>query len=188
MKHLLSFLMVFVLLVPLAGCAQQPPQPKPLPETTGVATKDEPTTTTEPPSTTVRPTETTMLTSTTPTNTLDTTVATLPLPTTAPVITPPAGDVSICSHNYQPGIYQTPTCEQAGFQNYRCPKCGDVQQQISQPLGHTYEDATCITPKRCILCSSTHGSSLGHCVFPGDAQHDTRHLHGAAHGDRFRSV
>jgi len=104
---------------------------------------------------------------TTEPTTTGSTVATLPLPTTAPTVTPPNGDVSICSHNYQPGIYQAPTCEQAGYQNYRCTKCGDVQQQLSLPLGHSYTEATCTAPKRCILCDSTQGSSLGHSFSNG---------------------
>ena len=95
------------------------------------------------------------------------TVATLPLPTTVPSVTPPSGDVSTCSHNYQPGIYQAPTCEQAGYQNYRCTKCGNAQQQISQPLGHSYTDATCTSPRRCMLCNSTQGSSLSHSFCDG---------------------
>ena len=94
-------------------------------------------------------------------------IPTLPLPTTAPNLMPPSDDMSICSHNYQPGIYQAPTCEQAGYQNYRCVKCGDAQQQISLPLGHSYTDATCTSPKRCILCNITQGSSLGHSFSSG---------------------
>lgn len=130
------------------------------PETDATTVRTEAVTeaTTTQPVTTEAPTETT---------TTGSTVATLPLPTTAPAVTPPNGDVSICSHNYQPGIYQAPSCEQAGYQNYRCTKCSDVQQQISLPLGHSYSDATCTAAKICGLCSKTEGSALGHSFSNG---------------------
>ena len=163
------FILILLVSSLLAGCGKQEAQQPSLP-----ATGDEPTVTT--PVTTTTPTEeaepTTAPTTTqaaelptelpTETTTVGNVIPTLPLPTTAPTLTPPSDEVSICSHNYQPGIYQAPTCEAAGFQTFRCGKCGDVQQQIAAPLGHSYEDATCITPKRCLLCSSTLGSSLGH--------------------------
>lgn len=116
------------------------------------------------PATQNAPTETTLETAPA---TTENTAAALPLPTTAPVVTAPTGGIVICSHNYQPGVYQAPTCEQAGYQNFRCSKCGDVQQQLSLPLGHSYEDATCTAPRRCILCGSTQGNSLEHCFANG---------------------
>ena len=164
------FLLIAALLV---GCGQ--PQTSPV-ESHPSATYDEvvtePVTTTEPTQATAPTVETTTTlpvetTTETPTQTTDNTVATLPLPTTAPTLTPPDGNVTICSHNYQPGIYQAPGCEQAGFQNYRCAKCGDVQQQISAPLGHSYSTPTCTAPKSCILCGKTEGSALGHSFVGG---------------------
>ena len=127
--------------------------------------------TTENPTEPIAPTEleteptTPSMTPQAPTEPTGNTVPTLP--TTAPTVTPPSGEVTICSHNYQPGIYQAPTCDQAGFQNFRCTKCGDAQQQISLPLGHSYTDATCTSPKRCLICNSTQGSSLGHSFSGG---------------------
>lgn len=108
------------------------------------------------------PTETIPATSTT-----TAIIPTLPLPTTAPGITPPTGDVSICTHHFQAGLFQAPTCTQAGYQTYQCSKCGYVQQQVSLPLSHSYKDATCTSPKRCILCGGTEGSSLGHSFTGG---------------------
>lgn len=86
------------------------------------------------------------------------TAATFPLPTEP---TPIQGS-TLCGHDYQPGFYQAPTCLQAGYQNYHCQKCGDVQQQISLPLGHSYTDATCTAPKNCIRCGTTEGAALEH--------------------------
>lgn len=163
------YIACLTLLALLAGCGK--PETPPV-ESQSPATYDEavvpeteqttvPTQSTEPateapttqPVTTEVPTEAT---------TTENTVVTLPLPTTVPTVTPPDGGVTVCSHNYQPGIYQAPSCEQAGYQNYRCIKCGDVQQQISLPLGHSYADATCTAAKMCTLCGKTEGSALGH--------------------------
>lgn len=100
--------------------------------------------------------------------TTDSTEAT-PETTTAPVTTTgmilptfPQTENTICGHDYQASIYLAPTCDQAGYQNYRCSKCGDVQQQLSMPLGHAYEAATCTAAKVCSRCGDTDGASLGH--------------------------
>jgi peroxiredoxin len=171
-----NVLVLFLLLTALlAGCAQMDPLPT---EPQLPATGDEPTVTapveatvpTEvtPPitvPTATQPTETTAETATVPT-TSGSTIITLP-PNTTPALTPPSGNAVSCSHNYQPGIYQAPTCEQAGFQTLRCAKCGDVQQQVSAPLGHSYTSATCTVPKSCVLCSKTEGDPLGHSYSGG---------------------
>ena len=133
-------------------------------ETTTVATQP----TTEAP--VIQPTQTTSEVPTETTTVPITTTAlipTLPLPTTAPSITPPIGDVSICTHNFQPGIYQAPTCTQSGYQSYQCTKCGYVQQQVSLPLSHSYTEATCTSAQRCVFCGNTQGSSMGHSFVNG---------------------
>lgn len=83
-------------------------------------------------------------------------------PVTLPLPTEPTQGITLCGHDYQPEFYQAPTCLQAGYQNYRCQKCGDVQQQLSPPLGHCYGSATCIAPKSCNRCGMTEGTALGH--------------------------
>ena len=170
-RKILSCLLLSAL---LCGCGKGEAPPAETP-----ATYDEPTisqvetttVTTEPiPETTTAPitTEpTTEAATTIPTTTAVAVVPTLPLPTTAPTITPPIPEAAVCSHSYQPGIYQAPTCTQAGYQNYQCSKCGSVYQQVSAPLAHSYENATCISAKRCVLCGSTQGSSLGHSFSGG---------------------
>ena len=168
------FILILLVSSLLAGCGKQEAQQPSLP-----ATGDEPTVTT--PVTTTTPTEeaepTTAPTTTqaaelptelpTETTTVGNVIPPLPLPTTAPTLTPPSDEVSICSHNYQPGIYQAPTCEAAGFQTFRCGKCGDVQQQIAAPLGHSFGTATCTSPKSCGLCGKTEGNALGHSYLSG---------------------
>ena len=88
----------------------------------------------------------------------DTTAATLPL-LSAPDPTP---GITLCGHSYQLSFAQAPTCEQAGYQNYRCQKCGDLQQEFSLPLGHSYLAATCISPECCSRCGMKSGNALGH--------------------------
>lgn len=79
-----------------------------------------------------------------------------------PTMPEPTQGATLCGHDYQQSFFQAPDCEQAGYLNYRCRKCGDVQQQISLPLGHSYEDATCTDPRRCCRCGKTEGTALGH--------------------------
>jgi peroxiredoxin len=168
-----GFILYLVLAVLLSGCRQRE---TPQPELEVPATYDEaaapqeealpqpPTETALPEEPTVSEPEVTVTENTVPTEitVLTEPVSTLPLP--IPTVTaPPQGEnITLCGHDYQPGFYQAPTCEQAGYQNYRCQKCGDVQQQLSLPLGHSYTDATCIAPKICNRCGMTEGSSLGH--------------------------
>lgn len=94
--------------------------------------------------------------------TIPTTASRAPSAVTLPTIPPTDQGSTFCSHDYQRSLYQAPTCEQAGYQNYRCRKCGDVQQQLSLPLGHSYADASCTAPKCCIRCGITEGVALGH--------------------------
>lgn len=86
------------------------------------------------------------------------TTSALPLPTTPDATQP----ITLCGHDYQPAFSQAPTCEQAGFQNYRCQKCGEVHQQLSLPLGHSFSAATCTAAKHCERCGLTEGFPLGH--------------------------
>ena len=90
----------------------------------------------------------------------ETTAATLPLPTEP--ITAPTEGITLCGHDYQPGVYQAPTCEQSGFQSFVCRKCGDARQQLSLPLGHSFTDATCTAAQSCTRCSIQQGTALGH--------------------------
>lgn len=79
-----------------------------------------------------------------------------------PTLPAPTQGITLCGHDYQQSFFQAPDCEQAGYQNFRCRKCGDVQQQLSVPLGHSYSNATCTTAKNCSRCGKTEGTALGH--------------------------
>lgn len=111
--------------------------------------------TTLPMVTTTVPPETEVSTSVTTTGSQETTAA-------LPTMPEPTQGATLCGHDYQQSFFHAPDCEQAGYLNYRCRKCGDVQQQISLPLGHSYEDATCTVSKLCSRCGQTEGTALGH--------------------------
>lgn len=83
---------------------------------------------------------------------------------TAPLLTAPdtTQGATVCGHDYQQTYYLPPTCEQSGSVSFRCSKCGNLQQQLSLPLGHSYADATCTEARTCTICGSTDGYPLGH--------------------------
>ena len=152
MKRTIAFLLLSVL---LCGCGKQDP-----PVPTQAATLQEEVTTTATEATSPATTPPEVITTLQPeTEALPTETTTLP-----PVISPtvPTQGVTLCGHDYQPSFFQAPGCQEAGYQNYRCVKCGDVQQQLSLPLGHSFTDASCEAPKYCSRCGHTDGVALGH--------------------------
>ena len=157
MKRTVLCLLLAVL---LCGCGkQESPQAD-----TQTLTFQEEATTTIPEDTLPQATEETTLpdvTTVTPTATEPPTTETATA-TTLPTVPEPTQGVTLCGHDYQQSFFQAPGCEQAGYQNYRCQKCGDVQQQISMPLGHSFTDATCTAAKCCSRCGKTEGIALEH--------------------------
>ena len=162
-----TIILLSILLVALmGGCSRQPVL---LP-----ATSDEATTVgTQPLTTAPTQPETATAPATVPTEKItipeEITTATLPTPTEPP--TAPTEGVTLCGHDYQPGAYQAPTCEQAGFQSFLCTKCGDAHQQLSLPLGHSFTDATCTAAQSCIRCGITQGIPLDHWYHNGFCSH-----------------
>ena len=70
------------------------------------------------------------------------------------------------------------TCEYPGLSNYSyCLVCGKVTSGTktqTPATGHNWTDATCDTPKTCLTCGGTEGSSLGHswsCVPYNNSNH-----------------
>ena len=64
-------------------------------------------------------------------------------------------------------IYETevtgPTCTQNGYTTYTCTVCGDSKvEHDTNATGHSWQDATCTTPKTCAVCGETEGEALGH--------------------------
>lgn len=148
----------FVLAALLSGCGEGealPPETEPVTEAVLQTTKP----TVQPPEVTTEPIQT-QPASEPATEPTTAPLPTLPLPT-EPIIAPTEG-VTVCGHDYQPGTNQAATCVQAGYQSYVCRKCGDTQQQLTLPLGHSFTDATCTGAKYCSRCGTTEGDPLGH--------------------------
>lgn len=55
-----------------------------------------------------------------------------------------------------------PTCEAAGYKDFKCEGCGATKHSDYDAKGHNYSDATCSAPKKCKNCGKTSGSALGH--------------------------
>ena len=65
-------------------------------------------------------------------------------------------------HAYQKSIIE-PTCTDSGYVEYSCTRCGEKYKTNEQlPLGHKWIDATCTSPKICMVCNTTDGVPLGH--------------------------
>lgn len=65
-------------------------------------------------------------------------------------------------HRYDNVIVTDPTCIMEGFATYAC-NCGDsYTADETAPLGHTWQDASCVTPKTCSICGVVEGTVLDH--------------------------
>lgn len=73
-----------------------------------------------------------------------------------------------CQHDYQQTATTAATCAAAGSKKFTCSKCGAVTYQQIPMKAHSYQAATCLTPKTCTGCSRTEGAALGHSY---DANH-----------------
>ena len=81
-------------------------------------------------------------------------------------------------HNYETVVTE-PTCTAQGYTTHTCSRCRDsYKDTYTDALGHTWQDATCTTPKTCTVCNATEGKALGHtevidagrsstCILPG---------------------
>lgn len=195
MKKLCSLVLAMALLLSLAACGGEAPSPTD--ESTSPSRQETlPTTPTEPvtedtlPETTVevpepKPTDPVQPTVPTEPAVPETTAPTLPtpgeLPTepvkpTMPIPTPKPEDPttptaptgpSACVHSYVPGVSQAPGCTTAGYQSYRCGKCGASYQQVLPAAGHRWQDATCTQKKTCTVCREVQGETLDHSYQAG---------------------
>lgn len=71
------------------------------------------------------------------------------------------------AHNYEIVNAIQADCENAGEVIYKCSMCGDSYKDVTEALGHKWQDATCKTPKTCTVCGKTEGSALGHTTISG---------------------
>ena len=67
------------------------------------------------------------------------------------------------NHNYSSqSITKHPTCTEQGVKTYYCSTCSSVKTEAIAALGHKWQAATCMTPKKCSICNSTEGNTLQH--------------------------
>ena len=65
-----------------------------------------------------------------------------------------------CKHEYVKTVYP-PTCQNEGYTEYVCSKCGDsYQEDRTEKVDHEWIDATLELPKRCKWCGLTSGDPL----------------------------
>ena len=68
-----------------------------------------------------------------------------------------------CSHKWGDwSVTANPTCSETGVQERVCQKCKQTEQSPIETLAHTWEDATCTSPKTCKVCSATEGTAKNH--------------------------
>lgn len=70
--------------------------------------------------------------------------------------------VSSTGHKYGSWtIERQPTCTVDGIKSKKCSACGD---EITETItaSHSWQNATCTTPKKCSKCGETDGQELGH--------------------------
>ena len=55
-----------------------------------------------------------------------------------------------------------PTCTEKGYTFYSCD-CGyEIVGNYTDPIGHSWTEATCTAPKTCSVCKATEGEAKGH--------------------------
>ena len=62
-------------------------------------------------------------------------------------------------------VVTPPTCTEDGFTTHYCRCDATEMDSIVPAFGHTWNDATCTTPKVCSVCGTTDGKALGHIWF-----------------------
>ena len=86
----------------------------------------------------------------------------------APKDEPPKEDLATpCIHADSLTDLQEPTCTDPGFRVYTCKLCGERHRQTVAAVGHSYNDATCLLPQICNVCSQENGQPLGHSYSNG---------------------
>ncbi|MBP3412478.1 MAG: hypothetical protein J6K89_04395 [Oscillospiraceae bacterium] len=68
--------------------------------------------------------------------------------------------IDALGHNHVAGEPVAPTCTEEGYTLYTCTACTDsYKDDIKAATGHSWTDATCTEPSKCLVCGSTGGCS-----------------------------
>lgn len=65
-------------------------------------------------------------------------------------------------HNYVLSKQTNATCLSPGEKSFSCSVCGDSYTEKIEQVEHSWEDATCSSPKVCSTCGAIEGKALGH--------------------------
>ncbi len=78
------------------------------------------------------------------------------------------------THSYiNETITKQPTCTEQGIKTFYCSSCSGTKAEYIEATGHKWEEATCVSPKKCSICNITDGEKLEHsysgnnCTFCG---------------------
>lgn len=67
------------------------------------------------------------------------------------------------THNYDSQVItKEPTCTEQGIKTFYCSSCSGTKVEKIPILGHSWQNATCTTPKKCSRCEITEGETLQH--------------------------
>lgn len=67
------------------------------------------------------------------------------------------------THNYDKEVItKKPTCTEQGTKTFYCSSCSAAKSEYIDAMGHKWEEATCVSPKKCSVCNSTDGEKLEH--------------------------
>ena len=64
-------------------------------------------------------------------------------------------------HTYKESVVNA-TCTSSGTQTYTCSSCSHSYSENIPQKGHSWQYATCTSPKTCSVCNTTEGTALGH--------------------------
>ncbi|MBQ8183157.1 MAG: zinc ribbon domain-containing protein [Clostridia bacterium] len=65
------------------------------------------------------------------------------------------------SHYYYGKVTKNATCNAEGVETFTC-ECGASYTEPIRKTSHSWQSATCTTPRKCGICGATDGSALGH--------------------------
>ena len=70
-------------------------------------------------------------------------------------------------HNYTSKVTTEASCTKNGIKTFSCSVCKYSYTESIEAVGHKWINATCNTPKMCVVCEETVGKGLGHTTNNG---------------------